>query len=146
MFKIVFTLKSHLLALFASVALTLSAHGQGTVAFGNSALTRVTIEGVGNVPINFPVVYGFFWGTSLESMTLTLPLAPASGSFAGGISAPSVYSIPGTTPGEIGFAQVRGWSSEFGNDWERASRTWARSLAKRTFGRLHWDSVQDLES
>jgi hypothetical protein len=107
------------LFLFAAVA---QAHSQGTIAFGNSALTRVTAIYVGVVPTTLALNFGVFWGTNPESVSDTpvLPLGHSSTTTAGIIVAPSVYAIPGTEPLQTVFLQIRGWDASFGTDWRAA--------------------------
>ena len=71
--------KANLKCLFAILLMTsqaLAAHAAGTIGFGNSALTRVQWYGGGTQP---PTVYGVFWGTNRDDLTLALPVGRSSG-------------------------------------------------------------------
>ena len=119
--KLLFTL------ILASAAVSL-AHGQGTIAFGNSALTRITIRPWpdGTLRNCLPVdnlVVGAFYGpaNSPGSQLVLVPGLATIGSTAGVmINAPSVYALPGTEAGEIVSLQIRAWYASFGTDWQAA--------------------------
>jgi hypothetical protein len=106
-----------------------AANGQGTVAFGNSALTAVKLDngtgGLVALPLGLPLYYGFFWGTNIDSLALVESLGTPSAIAQGviNVSGGSAFPIPGGTPGQVVYAQVRGWSSEFGTNWQTASYT-----------------------
>jgi hypothetical protein len=111
-----------------------SVHGQGTIAFANSALTRVIYHsdllGGESIPLptNIPINYGVFWGTSVNGTTAwhgpVLPLGVSSTTTAGLIVAPSIYAIPGTEADQRVLMQIFGWSASFGADvyaaWQAA--------------------------
>lgn len=113
--KTISSLKLSLLTLFL-VAATVETRAQGTIAFGNTALTRFTWE-LGVTPV--PVVVGVFWGTNSDSLTLVLPVGTNTGS---GVmtSAPSVFAIPGTYPGQAVYLQIRVWDASYGTNWLEA--------------------------
>ena len=113
------------LALIATVC-----HGQGTIAFGNSALTRISIRSLdgsvrGNATAADGYVFGVFYGAA-NSPGSHLQLAPGLahiGTTAGVLAnAPSVFPLPGTEPGQIVFLQIRAWAGSFGEDWLAACR------------------------
>ena len=101
---------------------------RGTIAFANDESTRFQIEltnGVPpiDIPPGFPARFGLFLGTNSDMLSLVLT-AETSASLPGLINACATCWIPGVQPGESVFAQVRGWSSQFGDDWQRASTTY----------------------
>ena len=119
-----------LLLTLALAALTPLCHGQGTIAFGNSALTKITTrspDGTGQTPLpaSAGYVFGVFYGSANSSQG-QLQLAPGLaqiGTTAGVlVNAPSVFALPGTEPGQIVSLQIRGWSASFGNDWAASCR------------------------
>jgi len=116
-------MKKLLLTLALAAAVT-AAYAQGTVQFVNSALTRVTQQGIGNVPTTAAFNYGLFWGTSQTGpFTLVQPLGTSSTATAGliGGGAGAVYAVTGSTEGQSVWLQVKGWDASFGNDWLAAS-------------------------
>lgn len=98
------------------------AHGQGTVALANSALTRVQMldaqsGATAPVPVSISLNYGLFVNGSTVPV---MPLGTSSTTAAGIIVAPLAFVVPGVTPGQQVPAQVRGWAAEFGTDWQTA--------------------------
>ena len=113
---------------FLSIAIL--AHGQGTIAFGNSALTRIIIRSypdgtIRNCLSTDGITVGVFYGPAgSTSDQLTLAPGVASiGTTAGIIIAPSVFALPGTEGGQIVSLQIRAWYSTFGTDWQAARQS-----------------------
>jgi len=104
------------------------AHGQGTIAFGNSALTRINIRSYpdGTVRNCLPsdnLFIGVFYGPTgaTPEQLILVPGLATIGSTAGVlVNAPSVFALPGTEAGQIVSLQIRAWYSSFGTDWQRA--------------------------
>jgi len=104
------------------LAIASLAHGQGTVAFGNAVLTAVQLRDAQSgtltrVPTSISLNYAIFVN---GSTTPVLPLATSSTTTAGLIVASNRYPIPTVAPGTTVPLQVRGWSAEFGTDWQAA--------------------------
>jgi len=109
--------------LFFTLVLTIFvslAHGQGTIAFGNSALTRVQIlfpngtfrNATAADGLNFYVFFGPA-GTTADALTQVQQPDPkaAIGTTPGVmINAPSVFALPGTEPGQIVSLQIKAWN------------------------------------
>lgn len=113
-----------LLLTLALVAAVTAAYAQGTVQFNNGTLTRVTMQGVGNVPTTAAINYGLFWGTAQAGpFTLVQPLGTSSTANAGIIAggAGPNYAVTGSTEGGTVWLQIKGWDASFGNDWLAAS-------------------------
>jgi len=106
-----------LLLTLALVAATAASYAQGTIAFGNSALTRFLVNGRAALLTDGPFNFGVFVNGSTEVVT---PLGVSSSTTAGIISAASVYAIPGTEAGQTVQLQIRGWAASFGADWQAA--------------------------
>ena len=130
-----------LLLVLAWLAAAAASHGQGTIQFLNSPVTRHEILYFGGgtaqyLPIDLPVVYGIFMGTSRYSLSdvpagpLATPRATVAGVMGGvpALYAPQVAGLS-TAPAEVVFAQVRLWDAQFGNDW-RAAMTSGRYYAE----------------
>jgi len=98
---------------------SVAAYAQGTIAFGNSALTRVQIRenGVvrGNATAADNLIIGVFFGqagASESTLTQAPGLAAISGTTAGVlVNAASVFALPGTEPGQIVSLQIRAWDA-----------------------------------
>ena len=118
--------KANLKCLFAILLMTsqaLAAHAAGTISFGNSTLTRVQWYNGGPQP---PTVYGVFWGTNRNELTLALPLGTSSGTSGLILSpSPSAYPIPGTEFGQTVYLQIKGWSASYGTNWMEARQNFA---------------------
>ena len=109
----------------ALAALTaIPTYAQGTIAFGNSALTRVFIELPGSPVrnyctaadgVNFYVFFGPAGTTDRAALTQVQQADPKAsiGTTAGVmINAPSVFALPGTEPGQIVSLQIRAWNAD----------------------------------
>lgn len=120
-------MRKQLLALAPLLVATLATLGQGTVTIANNAGTRVRIEAPDGLSSNLPpairINFGFFWGTNSNSLTL-VPSLRTNATTPGLIAGPAVIAVPGAEPGQVVFGQVRGWSAEFGDDWEAAAHTY----------------------
>src|SRR4026209_49882 len=102
-------------------AITAFAHGQGTIAFGNSALTRCIIcDGVSPIRnataadgVNFYVFWGPAGATADALVQVQQPDPKASISSTVGVmtNAPSVFARPGTEGGQVVSLQIRAWDS-----------------------------------
>lgn len=118
-------MKKTLLTL-ALVGLSAAAtYAQGTISFGNSALSRVLFEPL-NAPgtsVNAPTgtKIAVFWGESADIVgigkgTLATPTAEigaTAGVWAGG----TVYGIAGTSGGQRVFLKVAGWAAGVGDNF-----------------------------
>ena len=106
-------MKKTLLTVALVAMAVVSSFAQGTIAFGNSALTRVTItlDGVKrNAAATDNVAISVWYGPAgAEASALTQVGAAASiGSTAGVmVNAPSVFAIPGTEPNQVVSLQIR---------------------------------------
>ena len=114
-------MKKALLTL-ACIALTaVPIYAQGTIAFGNSALTRVMLA-FPNTAVRqctaadglyFYVFFGPAGTTDRSALTQVQQAEPRAtiGNTAGiMINAPSVFAIPGTEPGQVVSLQIRAWN------------------------------------
>jgi len=114
---------------FFSIAIL--AHGQGTIAFGNSALTRFIIRSYpdGTIRNCLPsdgISVGVFYGpagTSADQLALAPGLANIGATAGVLVNAPSVFGLPGTESGQIVSLQIRAWYSTFGTDWQAARQS-----------------------
>ena len=96
-----------------------SALAQGTIAFGNSALTRITVhDSPGNrrnLTVADGVMFGAFYGPagSTQDQLVMAPGIATIGPVAGIlINAPSVFALPGTEPGQVVSLQIRAWNDQ----------------------------------
>lgn len=119
--KTIYSLRFALLTLLLFVSAT-STRAQGIIAFGNGSLTRYTWN-AGSSAV--PVVFGVFWGTNANDLTLVLPLGTGAVSPTGIIVAPSIYAIPGTEAGQTVYLQIRGWAASYGTNWMEARLNFA---------------------
>ena len=116
--------------ILAMTSCAAATHAAGTITFGNSGLTKMQLYQAGGTTVPVPtyaqIVYGVFWGTNRDELTLVLPLGANSTAFAGGIAAPtsSAYAIPGTEGGQTVFMQIKGWPASFGTNWMAAQSSW----------------------
>jgi len=99
------------------IGITTFAYAQGTIAFGNNALTRTMIGGDGaairgNTSAD-GVIFGAFYGpagSGPEALVQAPGLASIGSTSGVMINAPSVFALPGTEPGQIVSLQIRGWN------------------------------------
>ena len=107
----------------------LMAHAAGTIQPRNFIGTPVQLyQGSGStvpVPVTAHIVYGVFWGTNRDALTLALPLGSNSTTSAGIIVAPSVYAITGTVAGQTVYLQIKGWPAAYGMNWMAAQNSFA---------------------
>ena len=107
-------MKKQLLAIALVAMTTIASYAQGTIAFGNSALTRVQIIGDGTAARNATTADGLTIGVWYGSSADSLQQAPGTatiGSTAGVMAgAASVYALPGTEAGQIVSLQIRAWN------------------------------------
>ncbi len=101
----------------ALVAMTaVASYAQGTIAFGNSALTRVKVDmRDGSAARNATAADGFtvgvWYGSSAENLTQAPGTATISATTAGVLSgAASVFALPGTDAGQTVSMQIRAWN------------------------------------
>ena len=114
-----------ILSAIGLVALTTAvSYAQGTIAFGNSALTRVTFRDCDGSTSNFdPAVLhanisiGVFVNGSDTPVQGIATIGTVPGVM---INAPSVYAIPGTEPGQVVSLQIRAWEAGVGHDWRNS--------------------------
>jgi hypothetical protein len=113
-------MKRILLHLTALAGMVSFAHGQGTIAFGNSALTRICILLPGQSArlataadgLSIFAYYGLA-GTTDAAALRQAPGAASIGATAGVmINAPSVFALPDTEPGQVVSLQIRAWNQE----------------------------------
>jgi len=103
-----------LLLVVGFAAITALAHGQGTIAFGNSALTRITLGCGGNVTAADGILFHVFYGPagSSRDALVQAPGTASVGATAGVlVNAPSVFQLPGTEGGQVVSLQIRAWDS-----------------------------------
>jgi hypothetical protein len=102
------------------VALTaIPTYAQGTIAFGNGALTRIAVTLPGTTSRNATaadnLIVGAFYGpagvTDPAALRLALPTASIGTTAGIMINAPSVFQLPGTNPGEVVSLQIRAWNA-----------------------------------
>jgi hypothetical protein len=114
-------MKRILLHLTALAGMVSFAHGQGTIAFGNSSLTRITILPPGGVPArNATAADGLsifaYYGPAGTTDPAGLRQAPGAASIGTNpgimINAPSVFPLPGTEPGQVVSLQIRAWNPD----------------------------------
>ena len=104
-----------LLLTIGFIGLTLtSAFAQGTIAFGNSALTRIKVcdanGGTRNATAADQLEIGVWYGSSAGSL-VQAPGTATIGSTAGVMTgAASVYALPGTEAGQTVSLQIRAWN------------------------------------
>lgn len=117
-------MKKTLLTVALVAMAAVSSYAQGTLAFGNSALTRVTVTDESGTKRNATAADGLaisVWfgpaGSAADALT-QVGAAASIGSTAGVmINAPSVFAIPGTEPNQVVSVQIRasnaqGWSGQ----------------------------------
>jgi hypothetical protein len=98
-----------LLLTLALVAMTAATYAQGTIAFGNSALTKYMVN---SAPATLTPVFSF--GVFVNGSATPVPtLGASSTTTAGIIVAPSVYAIPGTDPLQVVSLQIKGWDAQY---------------------------------
>ena len=123
------TMKSLIVTLLL-VGTAVIGHGQGTIYFGNSALTRITILSGGatgqNVTAAMGYVFGAFYGPAGAGKE-QLQLAPGLATIGvndGVLSGANlvVFPLPGTAQGQVVSLQIRAWQGSFGTDWMAACR------------------------
>src|SRR5882672_2212796 len=111
-------MKTPLLTLALVALTTVATHAQGTIAFGNSALTRVQIKQADgtlrNATVQDGIIIGVFFGPA-DSASGALTQAPGEAGISAinpGVmaNAPSVFALPGTEPGQIVSLQIRAWT------------------------------------
>ena len=111
-----------LLLIIGFIATAILARGQGTIAFGNSALTRVQILLPGGSVRNATAADGLTFyvyfgpaGATADALTQVqqpdpkATIGPTAGIM---INAPSVFALPGTEPGQIVSLQIRTWNAD----------------------------------
>jgi hypothetical protein len=118
-------MKKTLLTLALVALTTVASYAQGTIAFGNSALTRVTVQGRGTGVagaatsadgVNFYVFFAPTAGVrdpqALTQVQQATPIA-AIGTTAGVmINAPAVFPLLGTEGGQVVSLQIRAWNAD----------------------------------
>jgi hypothetical protein len=101
------------IALVAMTAIT--SYAQGTIAFGNSALTRVMIEDAPGAAARRAtaadnLTIGVWYGASADSLTQA-PGEARIGTTDGVLTgAASVFALPGTDAGQTVALQIRAWN------------------------------------
>jgi len=130
-----------LLLAIALGATSAVAHAQGTIAFGNAALTRFHVrladgtERLATAEDN--LLIGAFYGpaySTTDSLVLAPGLAmigPADGVM---VNAPSVFPLPGTHPEQDITLQIRAWDAALGPDGWQQGRD---NCAGRYYGETH---------
>jgi hypothetical protein len=114
-------MKKVLLTLAMVALTTVASFAQGTIAFGNGTLTRVTVRNLdgsvrGNATaadaLGFYVFFGAAGTTDPAALTRVDQAVPVAtiGTVEGiMINAPSIFPLPGTEPGQIVSLQIRAW-------------------------------------
>jgi hypothetical protein len=126
-------MKKTLLTL-ALVALTaVATYAQGTIAFGNSALTRVLFAATpGGATVNFDPAAAAIGGNIQIGVFVNGSDTPVQGLATIGttagvmINAPSVYAIPGTDAGQVVSIQIRAWEAGTA-DWRAATKFYGQT-------------------
>lgn len=100
----------------------LMVHAAGTIQFSNVPTRKMQWypgEAGQYVPTNAHFVYGVFWGTNRDALTLSLPLGSNSTTTAGSIAVPSgnSYRILGTEADQTVYMQIKAWPEEYGTNW-----------------------------
>jgi len=100
-------------------AMTALVHGQGTISFGNSTLTRIQVVYPGQAARNATAADGLSFrlfvgpaGSSADALVQasgTANIGPVDGVL---VNASSVLPLPGTESGQVLSFQVRAWLSD----------------------------------
>jgi len=119
-------MKKTLLTLALVALATVASYAQGTIAFGNGPLQRVTVRdaatGVvrGNAlasdALTFAVYFGLA-GASADALTRVeqaAPLATIGTTDGVMINAPGIFQLPGTQGGQVVSLQIRAWDTATG--------------------------------
>jgi len=118
--------------LLLTIALTVVAtfaNAQGTIQFGpNNPLTRFKVNNVvplsaaSGGPAGSTYVFGAFWGTTINDLSLASGVLATNTSAGGVINVVNgnAYQLEGTQPLTTVFLQIRGWESRFGRDFAAA--------------------------
>ena len=106
-----------LLLTLGLIGITTFAHAQGTIAFGNSALTRIVLplgDGTSrNTTVADGLIIGAFYGPAGTTDLVMAPGTATIGSTAGiMVGAPSVFALPGTEAGQVISLQIRAWNNQ----------------------------------
>jgi len=115
-------MKKTLLTLALVALTTVASYAQGTIAFGNNALTRVMVntgsgaarQALAADGLNFYVFFGPA-GAAADALTqVQQPDPKATIGTTGGvmINAPSVFALPGTEAGQVVSLQIRAWNAD----------------------------------
>ncbi len=112
-------MKKTLLTLALVAMATVSSFAQGTIAFGNSALTRVTVTGTDGVKRNATATDGIsisvFFGPAGSSSEALAQIGNSAsiGATAGVMTgAASVFAVTGTEPNQVVSLQIRARSAD----------------------------------
>jgi hypothetical protein len=116
-------MKKQLLTLALVAMTSVAAYAQGTIAFGNSTLTRVTVRGADGVVrgnattadgVNFYAFFGPAGAAADALIQVQQPDPKASIGTTAGImaNAPSVFALPGTEGGQVVSLQIRAWNAD----------------------------------
>jgi len=134
-----------LLLIAALEAATVLAHAQGTIWFGNSTLTPISVrllDGTQRLAnAQDDLLIGAFYG---PGGTITGPFVVAPGLATIGpvdgvmINAPRVFPLPGTEPGQVISLQIRVWDAALGADGWQAARM---NCAGRYYGETHVSQI-----
>jgi hypothetical protein len=108
--------------------------GQGTVAFRNTTLSRVTIEAL-PTPVQAPmgIKIGLFWGVNRDNLTLATPVS-AIGHTLGVWDGGANYPIAGTLSGQRVYLKIAGWDPDVGNDWQSSRHYGESEIVQATLG------------
>lgn len=130
-------MKKLLIAITILVALVLQSHGQGTIQFVNTTLTRINMNGAPG-----SLYVGLYYKAS-EDATWQGPAEPLGLASAGGIiSTPNgnayAYALPGTEPGRLVYLQAYAWDATYGTDpyqaWLSGAKTSISGVAQLALG------------
>jgi hypothetical protein len=135
-------MKKSLLTLALVALTTVASYAQGTIAFGNSALTRVQVIVPGtparNAVVGDNLMVGAFFGpagAAADALALAPGTASISPTTAGVLAnAPSVFGLPGTEGGQVVSLQIRAWDASKGADGWRTGIYGQTTVAQVTLG------------
>jgi hypothetical protein len=118
-------MKKTLLTLALVALTTVASYAQGTIAFGNGPLQRVTVRNLdgsvrGNATAADALTFAVFFGpagTTRDALTQVQQPEPRAtiGTTDGVmINAPGIFQLPGTEGGQIVSLQIRAWDTATG--------------------------------
>ena len=113
-------MKKTLLTLALVAMTSVASYAQGTIAFGNSALTRVQLLSAdGLSKANLDPALGIQFAVFVNGSDTAAGPVAMLGTTAGVIAAPSVYTLAGTVENTIVSLKIRAWEGSTAN-WQNA--------------------------